>query len=103
MKLTRAALLVLLPSVAAAGSLPALPEIRLESGPFTLVQNALESIPPVDLFAINAPRKVPIHYVSHMPVVSVPLAENDGRMVHQPDPSVDYKLTVVDPEVGDGK
>lgn len=102
MKVTRGALLLLLPSMAPAWPVPVLPEVRLESTPFTLVGNALQSAPKVDFFVPPEPKNH-ITYMSHMPVLLVPRADCDVRFVRLPDASVDYKLTVVDPQVGDGR
>ncbi len=97
---TAAALLVLLPAVAAALPAPAIPEIELKPTPFTLVENALEQQPKYD-FAPRLPAPRPT-YVDLMPVV-VPGAQADRPMVHAPDPAVDYKLAIVDPAVAAGK
>jgi hypothetical protein len=102
MKSPRAALLLLLPSAAAAWPAPVLPEVRLESTPFTLVGNALAGLPKVmDGFG-SPPPPVPARMVSRMPILA-PQSDLDPKMVHGIDPAVDYKLTIVDPELGDGK
>lgn len=104
MKPLRPTLLILLPSVAAAWPVPALPEVRLESTPFTLVGNALAGLPKVmDGFGVPPPPAGSrTRMVSRMPILD-PKADCDPKMVHATDSSVDYKLTVVDPEIEGGK
>jgi hypothetical protein len=102
MKSPRAALLLLLPSVAAACPMPVLPEVHLESTPFTLVGNALAGLPRVTDGFGSPPPPTRTRMVSRMPILA-PKSDLDPKMVHGIDPSVDYRLTILDPELGDGK
>jgi hypothetical protein len=103
MKIPRASLFVLLPSLAAAWPEVPLPAVTLEPTPVTLLANALESAPPVNYFIVDPAPEVRVAYVSHMPVRLAPAGECDPKMVHPVDPAIDYQLTVLSPGVGNGK
>ena len=100
-KIRAGALLLLSPTLAAALPVPDSPGLVLPSTPFTLVANALDQQPKFDFFPPPV-AATPVAYVDRM-VVITPGPQADQRMVHAPDASVDYKLTIGDPGLVAGK
>ncbi|HZZ18578.1 MAG TPA: hypothetical protein VFE25_04375 [Opitutaceae bacterium] len=100
MKKLLAIALVALPSVGLAiDSSLSFPDATIDTPPLSLEQSAAQGVPSLVFDFRPAPT---VTRVSRMPILA-PASECDPKMVVKPDSSVDYKLTVVAPEVSSEK
>lgn len=88
---------------------PTFPDLKIESGPLSLLDAARQSLPPIfgqapaPAFHTDRHPRNQRRAASNMPIVTPkPNVEYHLRVV-KPDESVDYKLTVKTPEVESSK
>ena len=101
MKTLTAALSLALPIAVAAVETPlAFPDVKLTAPPLSLVENSLQRLPSF-LNDFKGEGQVVLArqiFVSRMPIIPGAL-ECDPKMIKTPDPSIDYKLIIKNPEI----
>lgn len=81
-----------------------LPDAKIDMPPLSLVENSLQGLPRFqnDFGRADSSPVGRVVFTSRMPIIR-PRDGIDPKMVKAPDPSVDYKLIVIAPDIAPAK